>query len=123
MALMKRSIIVIVAGVVLVCAVPSFIFFSGSAARLNDRLFPLVALAFFLLPLYPLYRLARKWPRFALGILLLVLAVFLSVAFAFLSYALHIDNFLVQGMFHLGQVLLVVGNLVLVWQAVRSRHS
>ena len=46
MPLSKRSIIVIASGVVLVCAVPWFIFLSGNAAKLNNRLFPFVVAAF-----------------------------------------------------------------------------
>jgi hypothetical protein len=123
MRLSKHSIIVIASGVVLVCAVPWFIFLSGNAAKLNNRLFPFVVTALALLPLYPLYRLAKRWPRFTSGIFLLVLSVFLSVVFAFLSYAFHVDSSWVQGMFYLSQILLVLSTIVLVWQAVRRRHT
>jgi len=53
---------------------------------------------------------------------LLVLSAFLTVVFAFQYYWFHMDDLWVQRMFDFSQVLFVLGNLLLVWQATR-RHT
>ena len=95
----------------------------GSVAKVvSGALFPFLLLPFFVVPLYPLYRLARRWPRFKWAIALLVVSVFLMMVFAFLYYAFQMDNLWVMRMFDLAQILLIVSNLLLVWQATR-RHT
>ncbi|MGB8065562.1 MAG: hypothetical protein WCF26_27000 [Candidatus Sulfotelmatobacter sp.] len=95
----------------------------GSVAKVvSDALFPFLLLPFFVVPLYPLYRLAGRWPRFKWAIALLVLSVFLMMVFAFLHYAFQMDNLWVARMFDLAQIMLIVSNLLLVWQATR-RHT
>ena len=86
----------------------------------NNALFPFLLLPFFVVPLYSLYRIVQRWPRFNWGMVLLVLSVFLTVVFAFLHYCFQVDNLWVQRMFDLSQILFVVGKLLLVWQATRK---
>jgi hypothetical protein len=95
----------------------------GGGTRVSSNaLFPFLLLPFFVVPLYPLYRLVERWPRFKWGVVVLVLSGFLTVVFAFLYYSFHMNDLWVQRMFDLSQILFVVGNLLLVWQATR-RHT
>ena len=123
MAKTKSFVLVMLIFAVWECILLWLVLHPGSATRVGSNvLFPFLLLPFVVVPLYPLYRLAERWPRFKWGIVLLVLSVFLSVVFAFLYYAFQIDNLWVQRVFDLSQILFVVGNLLLVWQAAR-RHA
>lgn len=123
MAKTKGFVVVMAISAVWECILLWLLVHPGSVARLgNNKLFPFLLMPFALAPVYPLYRLAKRWPRLKWGILSLELSVFLSVAFAFLYYVFRMDNSWVQGMFDLSQVLFIVSSLLLVWQAA-TRHG
>jgi membrane protein YdbS with pleckstrin-like domain len=94
----------------------------GSAARIGSSpLFPFVLASLALLPVYPLYRLAKAWPRLFWGILVLGICLLLTLNIIILQYAFHIDNAWVNRMLDLSQVLCVVSSLLFIWQGVRKR--
>lgn len=92
---------------------------SGAATVVTSPFFPFAIAVFSLLPLYPLYLLAKRWPRFALGIVMLVAGLLLSAVVAFVHYFLHLDGSWVQVMFNLSEILCVLSSLAFVWQAAR----
>ena len=123
MAKTKSFVLVMLIVAVWECILLWLVLHPGSATKVgSNALFPFLLPPFLVLPLYSLYRLVETWPRFRSGIVLLVLSVFLTVVFAFLHYTFQMDNSWVQRMFDLSQILFVVGNLLLVWQATR-RHT
>jgi len=90
---------------------------SGTAAKVgSNSFFPVVLGVFALLPLYPLYRFAKRWPRFRLGIVVLMAGLLLTLAVVFSHYVLHLDGSWVQGMFSLSEILCVLSSLLFVWQ-------
>jgi hypothetical protein len=94
-----------------------------NAIRLgNNPLFPFL-LVFLLTPLYPLYRLAKMFPRLTSGIITLVACLLVTLAAGLSHYVFHIDNPWVGYLFDLSQVLSVVSGLLLFWQGVRGRRS
>ncbi|MFZ0279708.1 MAG: hypothetical protein WA254_04010 [Candidatus Sulfotelmatobacter sp.] len=121
MAKTKSFVLVMLIVAVWECILLWLVLHPGSATKVgNNTLFPFLLLPFFVVPLYSLYRVVQRWPRFKWGMVLLVLSVFLTVVFAFLHYRFQVDNLWVQRMFDLSQILFVVGNLLLVWQATRK---
>ena len=121
MAKTKSLVLVMLIVAVWECILLWLVLHPGSATKVgNNALFPFLLLPFFVVPLYSLYRIVQRWPRFNWGMVLLVLSVFLTVVFAFLHYCFQVDNLWVQRMFDLSQILFVVGNLLLVWQATRK---
>ena len=117
----KGSVMVVVIAVALVC-LPWLVLLFGNAAKIGSKpLFPYVVALFVLLPLYPLYGLAKKWPGLRPGLLTLAAYLLVTLVVTFLYYVLHIDNPWVERMFGLSQILFVVAGLLLVWQAARRR--
>jgi hypothetical protein len=115
---------VIVTTVIWMCLLLWLVLPFGNAASKvgSNPLFPFVLGAFAVLPLYPLYRLARRWPRLFSGILTLAACLLLTLVVSILHYALHLESPWVQRMFDLSQILCVASSLLLVWQAAR-RHG
>ena len=123
MAKTKSFVLVMLIAAGWECILLWLVLHPGGAAKVgSNALFPFLLLPFFVVALYPLYRLVERWPRFKWGIALLVLSAFLTVVFAFQYYWFHMDDLWVQRMFDFSQVLFVLGNLLLVWQATR-RHT
>jgi hypothetical protein len=119
----KRSVIVILAALV-VCALPGLLLVRGNAAKVSSNpLFPSVVAFFALLPLYPLYRLANRWPRLRVGIGFIAVNALLCAVLAFLYFGLHLDNVWMNRMFEVSQVLFLGGCLLLVWQGARSHRQ
>jgi hypothetical protein len=109
--------------VVLACTLLWLALASGGAARVGSNpLFPLVLALFAFSPLYPLYRFSKRWPRFRLGIVILMAGLLLTLVVAFVHYLLHLDGCWVQATFEFSEILCVLSSLLLVWQAAR-RHS
>ena len=123
MATTKGLVITIIAGLVLVGLTLWLTFPTTNPARLGSSpLFPLV-LTLALVPLYPLYRLAKGWPHLAYGIAVLGMCLLVTHAAGLSCYVFHIDNPFVEHIFDLSQILCAVGGFLLVWQAARRRHS
>ena len=120
MAKTKSLVVVMLIVAVWECILLWLVLHPGSATKVgNDALFPFLLLPFFVCRLFPVPD-CPKMAAFQLGMVLLVLSVFLTVVFAFLHYCFQVDNLWVQRMFDLSQILFVVGNLLLVWQATRK---
>ncbi|MFZ0416901.1 MAG: hypothetical protein WAM04_02265 [Candidatus Sulfotelmatobacter sp.] len=124
MSVKKRSVFVILAAALVVCALPWLLLVHGDAAKIGSNpLFPSVVAFFALLPLYPLYRLANQWPRFRVGIGIIAVNGLLCALLAFLYFGLHLDSVWLNRMFDVSQVLLLGGCLLLVWQGARSHRQ
>ena len=96
----------------------------GNASKFGrSPLFSSVAAFFALLLLYPLYRLANRWPRFRVGIGIIAANTLLCGVLAFLYFGLHLDNLWIDRMFDMSQVLLLSGCLLLAWQGARSHRQ
>jgi len=123
LATTKGLVITVSIALVWVCMLLWLILPMSNAARVGSNpLFPFVLAPFALLPMYPLYWLAKKWPRFSLGILGVAACLLVTLAAGFLYYVLHFDNLWVERLFDLSQILCAVSSLLLVWQATR-RHG
>ena len=121
MGVKKSSIIVILAALV-VCMLPWLFLMHGNGAKIGSHpLFAFVVAFFALLPLYPLYRLVKQWPRLRVGIIVITANALLCVVLAFLYYGFHVDNVWMDRMFDVSQMLLLSGCLLLVWQGARYR--
>jgi hypothetical protein len=119
-----KTFAIVTLGALVVCMLPWLLLTHGNGAKVgNHPLFPFVVAFFALLPLYPLYRLVKQWPRLRLGIIVLVANALLCVVLAFLSYGLHADNIWMDRMFDVSQILLLSGCLLLVWQGARYRRQ
>ncbi len=121
MGVKKSSVVVILAALV-VCALPWLLLVHGTAAKISDPFFASMAAFFALLPLYPLYRLANQWPRFRVGIGIIVVNGLLCAVLAFLPFGRHLDNVWMDRTFEVSQVLLLCGCVILVWQGARSHR-
>ncbi len=120
----KGSVFVILAAALVVCALPWLLLVHGDAAKISGNpLFASVVAFFALLPLYPLYRLANRWPRFRVGIGIIAVNGLLCAVLAFLYFELHLDNVWMNRMFDVSQVLLLSGGLLLVWQGAQSHRQ
>ena len=73
-----------------------------------------------LVPIYPLYLLAKRWRRFAKGIAVLAGGLVLTTVFVVAHYLLYRDDVWIRGVFDLSQALCVLASLMLVWQAAKS---
>jgi len=123
MATTRSLIIVILLTVIWLCILVWLVLASGSATKIgSNSLFPFAIGVFALLPLYPLYGVAKRWPRFRLGIVMLMAGLLLTLVVALSHYVLHLEGSWVQGMFSLSEILCVLSSLLLVWQAARG-HS
>ncbi len=119
----KGLVITALAALVLIGMTLWLMFPMTNAAKLSSNpLFPFV-LIFALLPLYPLYRLAKRWPRFSSGIIALGTCLLVTLAAGLSYYVFHIDNPWVEHLFDLSQILCAIGGFLLVWQAARRKHS
>ena len=123
MATTRGLVITILAGLVLVGLTLWLTLPATNAARLGSNpLFPFV-LILALVPLYPLYRLAKRWPHLAYGITVLGMCLLVTLAAGLSYYVFHIDNPFVDHLFDLSQIFCAVGGVLLVWQVARRRHS
>jgi len=97
----------------------------GNAAKIESHslLFLFLVAFFALLPLYPLYRLAKQWPGLRAGIMVIAANALLCVLIAFLHYGVDVENIWMDRMFDASQILLPVGCLLLVWQGARLRRQ
>lgn len=82
---------------------------------------PIVLSVLAISAIYPLYLLARRWPRLRVAIGILLASIVLSVIVVFLHYSFQKNGFWVHGMFNLSQVLFILSSMFFVWQAVRRR--
>jgi uncharacterized membrane protein len=119
-----KTFAVVTLGALVVCMLPWLLLTHGNSAKVGSHpLFPFVVAFFALLPLYPLYRLVKQWPRLSLGIIVIAANALLCVVLAFLYYGLHVDNVWMDRMFDASQILLLSGCLLLVWQGARLRRQ
>ena len=124
MGVKKRSVIVILAALVVCVLPPWLLLVHGNAAKIGSSpLFPSVVAVFAVLPLYPLYRLANQWPRLRVGIGIIAVNGLFCAVLAFLYFGLHLENVWVNRMFDVSQVLLLSGCLTLAWQGARSHRQ
>ncbi len=86
-------------------------------ARNRPLLFILAFAA--LVPIYPLYLLAKTWRRFAKGIFVLTGGLVLTLVFVVAHYLFHLDDVWTRGVFNLSQALCFLASVMLVWQAVK----
>ena len=121
MAPTKKFTIAAVLMVIWLCLSLWLILAPGSAARVGSNpLFPYGVILFASLPLYPLYRLSKKWPKLSLGIFMLGSCLLLTSVVAFLHYLLNFNGSWVQAMFALSEILGVASSVLFVWQAARK---
>ncbi|MGD1080635.1 MAG: hypothetical protein ABR881_20130 [Candidatus Sulfotelmatobacter sp.] len=119
-----KTFAIVTLGALVVCVLPWLLLLSGDAARVGgNRLFPWVMAFFFFLPLYPLYRLIKQWPRLRVGIIVIAANALLCVVLAFLLYVFHLDNVWIDRMFDVSEVLSLSGCLLLVWQGLRLHRQ
>jgi|ERR1035437_746485 hypothetical protein len=83
----------------------------------KSRVFPFGVALLSLVPLYPLYRLAKKWPRFSVAIALLVAGLVLTLIFVIAEYALHIENEWVHDLLNVSEILFLLCSILFVWKA------
>ncbi len=120
----KKTSIVVILGTVVVCLLPWLLLLHGNAAKVGgNHLFPWVTAFFFFLPLYPLYRLIKEWPRLRVGIIVIAANALLCVVLAFMVNGFHWDNVWIDRMFDVSQVLLLSGCLLLVLQGLRLHRQ
>jgi hypothetical protein len=120
----KKSSVIVILAALLMCMLPWLFLTHGNGAKVgNHPLFPFGVAFFALLPLYPLYKLVKQWPRFRVGIIVIAANTLLCVVLALLYYGLDVDNIWMDRMFDVSQVLLLGGCLLLVWQGVRYRRQ
>jgi hypothetical protein len=94
----------------------------GAAAKIASiKPLPIVLAVLALSAIYPLYLLARRWPRLRVAIGMLLVSIVLSVIVGFLHYSFQKDGFWVHSMFNLSQILFILSSMFFVWQAVRRR--
>jgi hypothetical protein len=119
----KRTSFILILITVVWVGMVLWIIFPFNAGRIGrSPLFPFAMMFFALLPLYPLYRLAKKWPRLSSGIFVLGACLLLTLAIVVLQYVFHVDSPWVQHLLDLSQILCVLSSLLFVWQGLR-RHS
>ncbi len=124
MAKTKSFVLVTLIFAVWECILLWLVLHPGSAAKVgSNALFPFLLLSFAVVPLYPLYRLAKKWPRFSLGILAVAACLLVTLAAGFFYYVLHFDNLWIERLFDLSQALCLVSGLLLAWQATRKHAN
>ncbi|MFZ0758879.1 MAG: hypothetical protein WAM69_02925 [Candidatus Sulfotelmatobacter sp.] len=120
----RKTSIVVILGIVAVCMLPWLLLLRGNAAKVGgNRLFPWAAAFFFLLPLYPLYRLIKQWARLRVGIMVIAASALLCVVLAFLVDGFHLDNGWTDLISDVSEVLLVSGCLLLAWQGLRMHRQ
>jgi hypothetical protein len=122
MATTKGLVITVAVALVLISIFVLLILNMTNAARLSSNpLFSLV-LVFGLVPLYPLYRLAKRLPHFSLSIFAVAACLLVTLAAGVFYFVFHFDDPWIEYLFDLCPILWALTGFSLVWQATR-RHG
>lgn len=86
----------------------------------RDNTFSLIAISFFAVSICAFYFVAKRLPRFAMGLAFLAIYFVVLSVYTIASLVLKIDNIWVDGLHYLTLVLLPVSTLILAWQGAKK---
>jgi hypothetical protein len=93
----------------------------GITARLGRSQLFFCALGLLcLLPLYPLYRLRRRWPKFSSAIGLLAIGLVLTFISIVVKSAFHASDGWMNYLVHISETLFLLCSILFIWRAVRN---
>ena len=98
----------------------SFHHISGQRFERNASLLLMLALAG-VAPLYPLYRLAKRWPSLLGGIVLTAVGCVIASVYIVAHYLLGLNSVWLERISDLNEGLLILTSTLLVWGACRNR--
>ena len=71
-------------------------------------------------PLFPLYKITKRWPRFSLAIVVLTFALSLTFFVPVAKYAFHIRADWIDYIFDGSEILFLVSSVLFIWRAARG---
>lgn len=117
-----RLVIVVLGATIWSLGVVWIVFSRGVRDALAQRstAFSLVAVCFCAASICAFYFVAKRMPRFAMGLTALAVYLVLLSIYAVASLVLEIDNVWIDGMQYLVLVLLPVSTFIMFWQGVKK---
>lgn len=91
-----------------------------NAPAQTTNAFPLIVVCFCVVSISAFCYLAKRMPRFAVGLAFLAAYLFLLAVYTVASLVLKIDNIWVDGLNYLLLVLLPVSTFILAWQGAKK---
>lgn len=123
MARKKILVLLITLAFVLGCAFVWLVVAQNRLEKVENRTpFPFVIAVLALCPLYPLYRLAKKWPRLRIGLVMVIGCLVVTLLLTIAHELFHLDGPWIHTMSNIAELLCFLGSLVLAWQGL-SRHT
>jgi len=88
----------------------------------NSPIFLSFILIFSILPVYPLYRFARRWSSLRTGLIMVIGCLLLTLSLAVAHYLLRMEGPWIDGMLNVTECFFFFSCCVLVWQSARHER-
>jgi hypothetical protein len=120
----EKRLAFIVLLVVVCFSVPVWmIFHPGTVPVFTSLPLALILLVFCVLPVYPMYLQMKRWPQYALAIMLLIGSLACAMAYTIAEFVLHLDGTVTHWIANIFRVLIMSTCVLFIWYGFRKRGS
>jgi hypothetical protein len=120
----EKRLALIVLLVVVCFSLPVWmIFHPGGTSALGSLPLASIFLVFCVVPMYPMYLQVKRWPQYALPILLLIGALACAMAYGIAEFVLHLDGSFTHWIANIFRVLIMTTCALFIWYGFRNRGS